>query len=145
MIAHLNLFQRMNLDGFSFSCYCYRKPEIFKIEIMARPKSEIYKLRVFQVNIRLTAEEQVFVENQASSYGISVVEYVRKRALNKQLPKHALSPINRELLIELSRIGNNVNQLAKKSNQNFLDKYVFNRDLRELKEILNQIKTELLE
>lgn len=135
----------MNLDGFSFSCYCYRKPEIFKIEIMARPKSEIYKLRVFQVNIRLTAEEQVFVENQASSYGISVVEYVRKRALNKQLPKHALSPINRELLIELSRIGNNVNQLAKKSNQNFLDKYVFNRDLRELKEILNQIKTELLE
>jgi len=135
----------MNLDGFSFSCYCYRKPEIFKIEIMARPKSEIYKLRVFQVNIRLTAEEQVFVENQASYYGISVVEYVRKRALNKQLPKHALSPINRELLIELSRIGNNVNQLAKKSNQNFLDKYVFNRDLRELKEILNQIKTELLE
>lgn len=135
----------MNLDGFSFSCYCYRKPEIFKIEIMARPKSEIYKLRVFQVNIRLTAEEQVFVENQASSYGISVVEYVRKRALNKQLPKHALSPINRELLIELSRIGNNVNQLAKKSNQNFLEKYVFNRDLRELKEILNQIKTELLE
>ena len=135
----------MNLDGFSFSCYCYRKPEIFKIEIMARPKSEIYKLRVFQVNIRLTAEEQVFVENQASYYGISVVEYVRKRALNKQLPKHALSPINRELLIELSRIGNNVNQLAKKSNQNFLGKYVFNRDLRELKEILNQIKTELLE
>ena len=135
----------MNLDGFSFSCYCYRNPEIFKIEIMARPKSEIYKLKVFQVNIRLTAEEQVFVENQASSYGISVVEYVRKRALNKQLPKHALSPINHELLIELSRIGNNVNQVAKKSNQNFLEKYVFNRDLRELKEILNQIKTELLE
>ncbi|BCY28365.1 MobC family plasmid mobilization relaxosome protein [Flavobacterium okayamense] len=134
----------MNLDGFSFLCYCYRKPEIFKIEIMARPKSEIFKLKIFQVNIRLTAEEQVFVENQANSYGISVVEYVRKRALNKQLPKHALSPINRELLIELSRIGNNVNQLAKRNNQNFLEKYVFNRDLRELKEILNQIKTELL-
>lgn len=112
---------------------------------MARPKSEIYQLKVFQVNIRLTAEEQVFVENQANSYGISVVAYVRKRALNKQMPKHSLSPINRELLIELSRIGNNVNQLAKKSNQNFLEKYVFNRDLRELKEILNQIKTELLE
>lgn len=131
--------------GFLFSCYCYRKPEIFKIEIMARPKSDINNLKVFQVNIRLTLEEQILVESQSKTYGLSVVEYVRKRALNIQLPKHTISPINRELLIELSRIGNNVNQLAKKSNQNFLDKYVFNRDLRELKEILNQIKTELLE
>lgn len=112
---------------------------------MARPKCTINNLKVFQVNIRLTLEEQILVESQSKTYGLSVVEYVRKRALNKQLPKHALSPINRELLIELSRIGNNVNQLAKKSNQNFLEKYVFNRDLRELKEILNQIKTELLE
>ena len=135
----------MNLDGFSFSCYCYRKPEIFKIEIMARPKSDITVLKLFQVNIRLTCEEQLLLEEYSKTYGLSVVEYVRKRALNKQLPKHTISPINRELLIELSRIGNNVNQLAKKSNQNFLDKYVFNRDLRELKEILNQIKTELLE
>ena len=134
----------MNLDGFSFSCYCYRKPEIFKIKIMARPKSDIKNLKVFQINVRLTCKDLLFIENQSKNYGLSVVEYVRKRALNKQLPKHALSPINRELLIELSRIGNNVNQLAKKSNQNFLDKYVFNRDLRELKEILNQIKTELL-
>ncbi|SHJ42451.1 plasmid mobilization protein [Flavobacterium haoranii] len=112
---------------------------------MARPKSDVENLRVFQVNIRLTFDQQILIESLAQTYGLSVVEYVRKRALNKQLPKHALSPINRELLIELSRIGNNVNQLAKKSNQNFLDKYVFNRDLRELKEILNQIKTELLE
>lgn len=112
---------------------------------MARPKSDITVLKLFQVNIRLTCEEQLLLEEYSKTYGLSVVEYVRKRALNKQLPKHTISPINRELLIELSRIGNNVNQLAKKSNQNFLDKYVFNRDLRELKEILNQIKTELLE
>lgn len=112
---------------------------------MARPKCTINKLKVFQVNIRLTFDQQILIESLAQTYGLSVVEYVRKRALNKQLPKHTISPINRELLIELSRIGNNVNQLAKQNNQNFLNKYVFNRDLRELKEILNQIKTELLE
>ena len=111
---------------------------------MARPKSDVENLRVFQVNIRLTFDQQILIESLAQTYGLSVVEYVRKRALNKQLPKHTISPINRELLIELSRIGNNVNQLAKRNNQNFLEKYVFNRDLRELKEILNQIKTELL-
>jgi bifunctional pyridoxal-dependent enzyme with beta-cystathionase and maltose regulon repressor activities len=112
---------------------------------MARPKSHINHLKVFQVNVRFTCEDLLLIESQSKTYGLSVVEYVRKRALNKQLPKHTISPINRELLIELSRIGNNVNQLAKKSNQNFLDKYVYNRDLRELKDILNQIKTELLE
>ncbi|MDK2772907.1 MAG: MobC family plasmid mobilization relaxosome protein [Flavobacterium sp.] len=111
---------------------------------MARPKSDITVLKLFQVNIRLTCEEQLLLEEYSKTYGLSVVEYVRKRALNKQLPKHIISPINRELLIELSRIGNNVNQLAKRNNQNFLDKYVFNRDLKELKDILNLIKTELL-
>lgn len=111
---------------------------------MARPKCNIKELKIFQINIRLTFDEQLLIESQSKTYGLSVVEYVRKRALNKQLPKHTISPINRELLIELSRIGNNVNQLAKRNNQNFLDKYVFNRDLRELKDILNQIKIELL-
>ncbi len=111
---------------------------------MARPKSDIKALKVFQVNIRLTLEEQAFVENQAGFYGISVVEYVRRRSLNKQLPKHTMSPINRELLISLSRIGNNVNQLTKKANQSIIDKYVFNKELKELKELLNQIKTEIL-
>ena len=114
---------------------------------MARPKSNIKALKIFQVNIRLTMEEQFFVEKQAVFYGISVVEYLRRRALNKQLPKHTISPINRELLISLGRIGNNINQLTKKANQNILDKYVLNKELKELKElkeVLNQIKLEIL-
>ena len=112
---------------------------------MARPKSDVKALKVFQVNIRLTLDEQIFIESQANTYGISVVQYVRRRSLNKQLPKHAISPLNREFLVELSRIGNNINQLTKKSNQNAIDRNGLDIELNLLKEMLYQIKSKILE
>jgi len=71
-------------------------------------------LKVLQINIRVTLEEQIILEEFSKLYGVNVVEFIRIRALKKQLPKQSMSRINRELLIELSRIGNNINQLTKK-------------------------------
>lgn len=111
---------------------------------MARPKSHINNLKLFQVNIRLTLEEQLYVENQAKLYGISAVEYVRKRSLNKQLPKIAMATVNRELLISLSKIGNNLNQLTRKANQNIPFQSNLSYELHQLNELLNHIKNEIL-
>lgn len=111
---------------------------------MARPKSSIENLKLFQINIRVTLNEQIKLEESAKVYGISLVEYIRRKALQSQLPKSKVTSINRALFIELSRIGNNVNQLTKKVNQN----NTVDKDLKDLlfglQTKLNQIKIELL-
>lgn len=111
---------------------------------MARPKSSIQNLKLFQINIRLTLNEQVLLEEYAKEYGLSIVQYIRLRTLKKQLPKFRMSVIDRSLLIELSRIGNNLNQITKKVNQGDFS-------LNELREVLegldikiHNLKQELL-
>ena len=52
--------------------------------------------------------------------------------------------INRELLIELSRVGNNINQLTKKANQNNPNLNGLKNELYNLNESLNKIKKQLL-
>lgn len=111
---------------------------------MARPKSSIQNLKLFQINIRLTLNEQVLLEEYAKEYGLSIVQYIRLRTLKKQLPKFTMSVIDRSLLIELSRIGNNLNQITKKVNQGDFS-------LNELREVLegldikiHHLKQELL-
>ena len=84
---------------------------------MARPRKTIEQIKIFQINFRITLNEQIQLESFAKNYGLNVVEYVRRRALQKQLPKFVMSGLERDLLIELSRIGNNINQMSKRVNQ----------------------------
>ena len=111
---------------------------------MARPKKSFESLKVLQINIRVTLEEQLILEEFSKLYGVNVVEFIRIKALKKQLPKHMMSGINRELLIELSRIGNNINQLTKRVNQNNPNLNGLKDELYNLIESLNQIKKQLL-
>ncbi|OGS80693.1 MAG: hypothetical protein A3G95_07690 [Flavobacteria bacterium RIFCSPLOWO2_12_FULL_31_7] len=111
---------------------------------MARPKKSFKNLKLLQINIRVTLEEQIILEEFSKLYGVNVVEYIRIKTLKKQLPKHIMSGINRELLIELSRVGNNINQLTKRANQNNSNLNGLKDDLYNLSESLNQIKKQLL-
>ena len=111
---------------------------------MARPKKSFESLKVLQINIRVTLEEQLLLEEFSKLYGVNVVEFIRIKALKKQLPKHMMSGINRELLIELSRVGNNINQLTKRANQNNPNLDGLKDELYNLNESLNQIKKQLL-
>ena len=67
-----------------------------------------------------------------------------KRALQKQLPKFVMSGLERDLLIELSRIGNNINQMSKRVNQGNPNLKGIEDELMILKAKLNEIKSELL-
>ena len=111
---------------------------------MARPKSTLEELKLIQVNVRFTLSEQVQLEESAKTHGLSLVQYIRVRALKKQLPKFKMSVADQELVIELSRIGNNINQITKKINQG-------NPNIDDLEDLLlllmyklNYIKMELL-
>jgi hypothetical protein len=111
---------------------------------MTRPRKQIQDLKMLQINIRVTLEEQLQIEEYSKSYGMSVTHYIRIRTLKKQLPKHSIPSINRELFIELSRIGNNLNQLTKKANQNHPDVKGLYVELLELNTKVNEIKTVFL-
>ena len=111
---------------------------------MARPKKSYKSLKLLQINIRVTLEEQILLEEFSKLYGVNVVEFIRIKALKKQIPKNTMPVINRELLIELSRVGNNINQLTKKANQNNPNLNGLKNELYNLNESLNKIKKQLL-
>ena len=117
---------------------------MFGIAPYTRPKKTIEQIKIFQINFRVTLNEQMQLESFAKNYGLNVVEYVRRRALQKQLPKFVMSGLERDLLIELSRIGNNINQMSKRVNQGNPNLKGIEDELMILKAKLNEIKSELL-
>ena len=111
---------------------------------MARPKKKLDEIKLFQINLRVTLIEQVQLEEIAKTYGLNVVEFVRRRALQKQLPKFTMPGLQRDLLIELSRIGNNINQMSKKVNKWNPNLKGLEEELLNLNRKLNEIKNQLL-
>jgi septal ring factor EnvC (AmiA/AmiB activator) len=111
---------------------------------MGRPKKKIEEIKLFQINLRVTLNEQVELEEAAKSHGLNVVEFIRRRALHKQLPKFSMSGLERDLLIELSRIGSNINQMSKKVNQGNPNLKGLEEELLNLNKKLKEIKNQLL-
>lgn len=74
-------------------------------------------LRSAVVPIRFSKEERDSLLSQAKSYGVSLSEFVRRAALKRRLPPAPPPQINRDIYQELSRIGNNLNQVARKIHQ----------------------------
>ena len=111
---------------------------------MARPKKKLDEIKLLQINLRVTLNEQVQLEEIAKANGLNLVEYIRRRALQKQLPKFTMSGLQRDLLIELSRIGSNINQMSKRVNQGNPNLKGLESELSNLHKQLNEIKNQLL-
>jgi hypothetical protein len=69
--------------------------------------------RASSVLVRLHPEEKELLRLNAGLHGLSVSDYVRQSCLNFHLRK---SPMEKERLRQLARIGVNLNQLAKWAN-----------------------------
>ena len=80
---------------------------------MARPKKAPGEKRSEQTNSRWTAAELEYLREQASRAGLSLSEYVRRRALSLPVAPSPSSSSDPALVSELNRIGVNVNQLAR--------------------------------
>lgn len=79
---------------------------------MARPKKETHEKRTAQRNLRFTLAEDAQLQAAARAAGLSVSEYVRRRALGHPV-SFARRSTDPALAAALSRVGNNVNQLAR--------------------------------
>nr|WP_299214975.1 plasmid mobilization relaxosome protein MobC [uncultured Allomuricauda sp.] len=111
---------------------------------MARPKKDIHELKAIRVNIRMTVDEYLILSDNAKTVGITIPDYIRRRVTGRVLPRKRISPEDRQLFVELSRIGNNVNQLTKKIHLGMNDRGNLHEQLMELKNVLNAIKSNIV-
>jgi len=100
-------------------------------------------LKLIQVNIRMTVDDYIKVSDNAETIGLSVAQYIRRKTTEKSLPKKKISPLDRKLFIELSRVGNNLNQLAKAVNSGIHDPFSIQRQLEEVKRLLQYLKSNI--
>lgn len=86
---------------------------------MGRPKLEITRDRQF--NVGLTASELADVQRSARMAGMRPVDFARAKLLSKSghftRMAHSIRQLDPLLLVQLSRIGNNLNQIARALNE----------------------------
>lgn len=84
---------------------------------MARPRKAPDERRDDLLPIRLTTEERAQLQRLAAAHGVTLADFIRRRALNYRLP-----PLDRErqamasLAAALMPIGVNLNQLTRAAN-----------------------------
>lgn len=83
---------------------------------MARPPLRPEERRDDRLpNLRVTAAERTLVEERADAAGLTLVEYCRRAIFKSRIaPKRGTT--DQALLVELNRVGVNLNQIAHKVN-----------------------------
>ncbi|WP_209403812.1 plasmid mobilization relaxosome protein MobC [Pseudozobellia sp. WGM2] len=110
---------------------------------MARPKKDIEALKAIRVNVRMTVNEYLIVSGNAATLGIDIPDYIRKKVSGRPLPRTKVTPEDRRLFVELSRIGNNINQLTKNSHLRMHSPKILYRQLEELRHLLQELKSNI--
>lgn len=78
-----------------------------------RPTLEPARRRSIRLRLNLTAAEVERLTKHADMAGIPLMEYVRVTALSRRAPKGGVPAVNRELLGQMSKLANNLNQLTR--------------------------------
>ena len=65
------------------------------------------------IKMRVTPDEKRLIESKASAQGQTVTDFLRQRALDYRLRQ---SPLEKERIRQLARIGANMNQIARWAN-----------------------------
>ncbi|MBW0246849.1 plasmid mobilization protein [Lentilactobacillus parabuchneri] len=85
---------------------------------MANIKADSAK-QTKRINFRLTGREYEKLKKSANTYGLTVSNYAKQLALKSKLRKPYFSASDtRKIILELTRQGNNINQIARNINQN---------------------------
>ena len=86
--------------------------------------------RDMTLTIRVTEKEKLYIKKRAKKAGLSTTDYIVRLSLETPI----YIPVNMQpFLLELKRIGNNINQLTKKLMQRFLHRIISMNLLMQLK------------
>ncbi|MBD2699477.1 MobC family plasmid mobilization relaxosome protein [Spirosoma sp. BT702] len=87
---------------------------------MARPQKDGADKRDFTIRVRVTSAEKLSIWQMAADAGYTPSDFMRLRTMAATQPLRRVPTPERELLLnvmaELGRIGNNVNQIARALN-----------------------------
>ncbi|MBR1654535.1 MAG: plasmid mobilization relaxosome protein MobC [Clostridia bacterium] len=100
--------------------------------------------RFIRIDVMLNEEEHQKLMDNVSKVGTSYSDYIRKLIMDTELkekPDYEFYSVMKEL----TKIGTNLNQLAKKANSlNFIDRNEYERQAEEWKNFSNEIKRKYL-
>ena len=82
--------------------------------------------------------------NNAETLGLTIPQFIRKKISGSVLTRMRYLPIDRKVYVELSRIGNNINQLTKQAHLGMRNLLHLDRQLEELKRLLEDLKSKIL-
>ena len=97
-----------------------------------------------RIDVMLNDEEYTKLKSDISRAKISQAEYIRRLILDKRIRE---KPDDRfyNILSQLTHIGNNLNQIAKKANYlNKIDKEDYEKEVLNLRELSNKVRKEYL-
>lgn len=81
-----------------------------------RPKKAPQFSRTEQLSIRFSPDEYRRMSSKAAAADMTITEYCRSAALNKRMTSSAVATPDFATRQSLQRIGNNLNQIAKRLN-----------------------------
>ena len=89
-----------------------QKPQFDFDSAVARPQKHPDDRASAAFRIRLTSDERTLLDEKAAAAGVTLSQLIRSAVLGYRLP----SPIVREAMSELHRVGVNLNQLTRLAN-----------------------------
>ena len=113
---------------------------------MARPKKEILEPMEHPFVVRLTDTQYDIIKNRALQTGMSMAGYIRHQAIHGKVNISYLVvaslPELQKLTYEFSKIGNNLNQIARHFNSGGMQSQAIREDINEvIAELLKMSKT----
>ena len=92
--------------------------------------------RDMTLTIRVTEKEKQYIKKRAKKAGLSVTDYIVRLSLETPI----FIPVNMQpFLLELKRIGNNINQLTKKVNAKAFSSYNFEEFIKAIDKLTERI------
>ena len=92
--------------------------------------------RDMTLTIRVTEKEKLYIKKRAKKAGLSVTDYIVRLSLETPI----FIPVNMQpFLLELKRIGNNINQLTTKVNSKFFSSYNFREFIDAIEKLTERI------
>lgn len=103
---------------------------------MGRPKKAIKKVKSSPVH--MTVSDRLIIERKARLFNLSISEYLLKAGLSKCV-KARLTEEEVLLFRQLTAMGNNLNQIARRVNQTGLLRTSDIEDLMKVKELIKRL------
>ena len=88
------------------------------------------------LTIRLTESEKMMIEKKASKAKLNLTEYIISVSSKSKI---SVTEDTKPLLLELKRIGNNINQIAMKINSGAISSYNFDEVISMQRKIYEQL------